>query len=1153
MKVQHIIVCLIMYCILLGVSVFAQDFERMRIGVCVPEHMRVRLDTLSVIPGTFSLQGTDTSQYVLDPVTATIYLKDSSLLGQPLRYQYRVFDLDFSQPRSHKQPSLIEPSLPQFHLLPPSSGTVYPLNGEELTTSGFISRGVSVGNNQDLVLNSSLNLQLSGKLSEDVEILASISDKNVPIQPEGNTEYLSNINNIFLTLFIKDRIRIDAGDIELAAPKDDFLQVNRNLLGMGLHVNSSWKKVSMKNSVGGGVAKGKYVRQTIIPQNGVQGPYRLYGENNETNIVVVAGSERVYLDGVLLVRGQENDYVIDYNTAEITFTPAILVTTEKRLVVEFECTDRHFTRYNLFTNNEMQIGKVRRPLTLRVNFFQEQDLKNQSIQPELTDNHKLFLSSLGDAEDRALYPNVDSATFSSDRILYCKKDTLVTGIRYEIYEYSVNDSVQLYQVGFTYVGSHKGTYRLLSSTVNGRVFAWIAPQDGVLQGDYEPVVLLTTPKLVQMATIAADYHFKPKSFLHTELALSNYDRNTFSKADDRDNVGFAYQFSAQHEQPLKRRGEDTCLWNLNTSLQWQFVHKNFHAVERFREVEFARNYNLDRDYSDAASEQMLQAAISISHPQHPRYSTTGYTLNWFSRFGSLNAIRNEFLSHNEWRRATIHTQTSWLYSADSVQTSSFVTSRNKLSYTFKKVEVGVSDLLEHNVFRETLTNSMRLNSYAFNEAFAYLKNADSSIYKYNISYKNRVDYAPQEQRLSLSSRIHEVNASFAFDRIKNQHFGSRVTYRNQQLRDSLGWGRAENMFVGNVEYSGRFCRNAIILSTYYEMGNGMEQKKHFTYIKVAAGQGTYVWHDYNGNGVEELDEFEVAAFQDEAEYVKVWLTGTDYVNTYNTQLSQSIQLRPSAVWRNATGFKRFLARFSDVMMLRSQAKQSVPVFNPFPLTQEDTALVSHNFSLNNTFSFNNSSSKFAFDVVVQESRNKELLYYGNETGSLSMQQVVLKSSPHQSLFLQTAYLHQLNQNRSAMMPSRCYTILQHIVSGNVQLQFSNAYFASVNYAWGYKRNLEGEEHVRTHDLKAMFSYKMLKRGVLSAMLQYVGIRGEVPGESAVSYQLLNGLSVGQNVLWGVDYQCSITEYLQISLQYEGRKAQGKRSIHTGGLSIKAHF
>ena len=238
MKVQHVVVCLTMYCMLLGVSVFAQETGRMRRGVCVPDSMRVRLDTLSVMPGTFSLQGADISKYSFDPVAAVLYLKDSALLGKPLHYQFQVFEMDFSQPRFHKQPSLIESPLPQFQLLPSSSSSSFSsLSGDELTTSGFISRGVTVGNNQDLVLNSALNLQLSGKLSEDVEILASVSDKNVPIQPEGNTEYLSNINNIFLTLLIKNRVRIDAGDIVLAPPKDDFLQVNRNLLGMSLRVN----------------------------------------------------------------------------------------------------------------------------------------------------------------------------------------------------------------------------------------------------------------------------------------------------------------------------------------------------------------------------------------------------------------------------------------------------------------------------------------------------------------------------------------------------------------------------------------------------------------------------------------------------------------------------------------------------------------------------------------------------------------------------------------------------------------------------------------------------------------------------------------------------------------------------------------------------
>lgn len=1149
MKIRNACLLTLALCMSLVYSVFGQDNDQMRVGHCVPQTMRVKLDTLSIVPGTFTLVGADSSQYHLDYLTAELYLVDSTLMGLPLHYRYQVFELDFSRPISHKSISLVEHGIPQVQLPHEHSSMISELVSDELLTTGFISRGVSLGNNQDMSLNSALNLQISGKLSDDVSIIASISDKNIPIQPEGNTEYLSNINNIFLTLLLKDKLKIDAGDIVASSPQDQYLKVNRNLLGMGLCVNSVWNKSSMTNEIGGGVAKGHFIRQTLTPINGVQGPYRLYGENNEMNIVVVAGSERVYMDGKLLRRGQENDYVIDYNTAEITFTPATLMTSEKRLVVEFECTDRHYSRINAYTFNEIKVGK-KRPLTLKVNFYQEQDLKNQSIQPELTDHHKLFLSSLGDNEGAACFPSADSVMFSPDRVLYGKKDTIVEGVKYEIYEYSLNDSIQLYNVGFTYMGRQKGSYKLLRSTANGRVFGWVPPVEGVPQGDYEPVLLLTTPKLLQMTTIAIDYRIKPKSFLHTELALSNYDRNTFSHADDRDNVGFAYSIVAGHEQPLGKNDADTVQWRLNTSLQWDFIHRNFHAVESFREVEFARNYNLEQDYSDTRSEQMLQAVVAVTHPQ---YSRSQYSFNWLSRLGTLNAFRNEFFSQNRWKGLSVDTRTSWLYSIDSVQNSSFVSSQNKISYDIGKVEFGASDLMEHNVFRRMHSDSMRLNSYAFNEAVVFFQNRDSSVYKYNISYKNRVEYAPKDDNLKLNLSIHELNASFSFDRIKNQHFGMRATYRSQQLHDSVGWSKNEHLFVGNLEYSGRFFKNALVLSTYYEMGNGMELKRNYTFIKVAAGQGVYMWKDYNGNGVEEIDEFEVAAFQDKAEYVKVWLMGTDYVPTYNVRLSQSVQIRPSAVWRNKTGLRRFLSRFSDVAMLRSQAKQSTPAFNPFPLHLEDSLLVSHNLSFNNTLSFNNSTSKFSFDFIVQEARNKELLYYGSEYSTLSLQQVVLKSTPHKSVFIQTSYTHQINGNRSEMMLSRSYTILQHVVGTNLQLQFANTYYASLGYTYNDKSKTGSDEYARTHELKGTFSYKLVRRGMLSGTLQYVGIRGVVPSNSPVSYVLLNGLSLGRNAIWGLDFQFSITDYLQVSLQYEGRKSERNKAIHTGGVSLKAHF
>ena len=56
---------------------------------------------------------------------------------------------------------------------------------EGLNTSGSITRGVTIGNNQNSVLNSELDLQISGKLSPKVGLRASIQDANVPLQEGG--------------------------------------------------------------------------------------------------------------------------------------------------------------------------------------------------------------------------------------------------------------------------------------------------------------------------------------------------------------------------------------------------------------------------------------------------------------------------------------------------------------------------------------------------------------------------------------------------------------------------------------------------------------------------------------------------------------------------------------------------------------------------------------------------------------------------------------------------------------------------------------------------------------------------------------------------------------------------------------------------------
>ena len=1129
-------------------NINAQETSTWRIRHFSADSIRLRLDTCSIIPQSFQIQELKKSQYRLDPLTATLYLLDSTLLGKRIFVQYEVYPTDLSLPIAHKFSRDIEPKHHQHQIAEyPLSSLRNVLNDNELYTNGAISRGVTIGSNQDLVLNSSLNLQITGKLSEDVEIMASVSDKNIPIQPEGNTQTLQDISSVFIALKIKEMATINAGDVVWSFRDDRFLRVSRNMLGLDARVVSQPKQnLKISNQAGGGMAKGRFARQHLTVQNGVQGPYKLYGADGEVSIVIVAGSERVYVDGQLLTRGADHDYVVDYNTAEISFTPQMLISVEKRIIVEFEYTNRHYSRYNLFTHNELEVnGKC--PFKLYVNFFHEQDLKNQSIQPELTNENKRFLASLGDAGTTAYFPIVDTAVFSPDRILYEKIDSVYNNKIYTIYKYSINSNTTLYSPSFTYMGAQKGNYKLVSSTANGRVFEWVAPEDGVPQGEYEPVLLLTAPSSQQMATIGLDFSARKNTRIQTEFAISHFDQNTFSKKDRNDDVGFSYHLNVNDMETINSR-QDSLPWLLTSQIQMQFVHKNFTPFESFRDVEFARQYNLSSDYSTNNSDWMIDAGIRLTKQNRHQLF---YHANFFDRIDDVFALRNELTTSDRWKSWLLKTKTSYLITRDSIQRSRYLVSSVNLSKNWEKITIGLDNLLEHNIFRDSKQQSLRLNSFAFNELNATIGSAEDSKHQFLLAYKNRMEFAPDTQRLHSHLMIHEAKAQYRFAQIRNQSFALNATYRHQTLTDSTH--KAEHYFVGDVRYTGRFLKNVLTLNLYYETGSGMELKKTFTYIKVATGQGTHVWKDYNGNGIEELDEFEIALFPDEAEYIKVWIAGTEYVNVYESQWTQSVQLRPAAAWGNKKGFRKFLSRFQDVLSLNTSLKHKTMMFNPFPCSTEDSNLVADRLNLTNTFSFNNSNTPFAFDFIVQKTENTQFLYYGLESNYVDGQEVVLKSTPVELLYLQTSFQHRKTQNSSSCFESRQYLVEAYSADALIQLQYQNKLTGSLSGQYIYKQNLQGEENVQRYRIETSWMYRWLNKGTISLSTEYVFIKGNVGKNSAVSYFMLDGLALGGNLLWTANCQVSVSQFLQLLLQYQGRAMQGHAVIHTGSITVNALF
>ena len=707
-------------------------------------HDTIQIDTLSIIPNTLIIKDSagkiiDSSNYFVDYAKAILILKKSYKLqvaslktkgSQILQLSYAVFPYNLSKEFKHKDSNFLQKQNT------PGSNLFYSYEDKKkssifefgsLEKSGSISRGISFGNTQDVVVNSNLNLQLSGKLSEDIEIMAAITDKNIPIQPEGNTQQIQDFDKVFIQLSNK-KSKLIAGDFEMTRPKSYFLNFYKKVEGGSfttLMEPSSKSKMTTYASLA--ISKGMYAQNIITAIEGIQGPYRLTGAQNELYIVVLSGTEKVYLDGRLLIRGQDNDYVIDYNTAEITFTPKNLITKDKRISVEFQYSNQNYARSLFFTGSEFEQNKLK----VRFNFYSEQDMKNQPLLQTLTQDQKVMLGNIGNNINNAYTSGVDSVGFQGNQVLYKR---IISG-KDTIYVYSINSDSAFYQLSFTDVGEGKGHYVQINSAANGRVFQWIAPQNGVLQGDYEPIILLITPKKNQMFTIAADYQLTKKTKLNIEYAISNHDVNTFSKLDKGDDVGYALKMAIENKTSLGTNKK----WVLTSGFNYEWVNENFNPIEQYRNIEFQRDWNLG-GITTLHDQDLVGLDMGLTNPQ---YGFINYQFKTFLEGPVYNGLKN-LLNFDLHKKSFFLKSNCSLLESDGVNgQTQFFRQQSVLTKKFQWFNLGISDDQEHNTFRDVTTKILQANSFAYNEWQCFASSGDTTANHFKLYYKQRIDNLPK--------------------------------------------------------------------------------------------------------------------------------------------------------------------------------------------------------------------------------------------------------------------------------------------------------------------------------------------------------------------------------------------------------------------------
>lgn len=1145
-------------------STKAQSLSNQGVKHIVFESDTLYIDSLSIVPGSFQIMELDTNDYVLYESKALLILKNKSYIGKPLLITYRRLPYRIHKTFVHKDTSMIEADLYDpvnpFMVNEIGNDPLLQFSDASLQSSGSLSRGISIGNNQDMGIQSNLNLQLAGKLSEEVEILANITDQNIPFQPEGNTRQIQEFDKIFIQLNYKDRLTLWAGDIEDKSKGSYFMRFTKKgqgLMGDVFATSETKKKDTLSYHVhfSGAVAKGNFRRQSLLAIEGNQGPYQLYGENQESFIIILSGSERIYIDGKLLTRGQDADYVINYNSGEITFTAKQPITKDKRIVAEFEYSDQNYIRTLSHIGTEINHEKW----NAYFHFYNEQDMKYQSNQLDLNNENITFLKQIGNQINNAYYPYMDSVGFQAHEVMYKQVDTLINGILYDsVYVYSTHPDSAVYRLKFTLVGEGKGNYVLTQSSVNGRVYAWVAPINNQAQGNYEPIILLITPKRTQMYNAGFNYTFAKNTSIHFETALSNNDLNTFSHIGNTQNIGLGMRlalkntllFPAKNKLlPIEKR------WKLHSSLYYETKNKWFDYIENYRDVEFVRNFNL--------ADSMLHATehycgINFTFSQL-KTGHIGWTSNvFFIPEYKWHAIQNQLISNLRLKAYILQIDASLLHTTSLNDKSVFLKHREVVSRRFPYFEIGLQEQMEYNQF--THQDTISAMSHAFNEIALFIKQNDSLSrnFKYILQYSNRIDHAVINEHFGVSAIANHLTAGIDFLKYANHPLRFTLSYRNLHYKDSLAVTQApENTLLANVDYQGQFLNGALVLGVFYELGSGMEQKNAYTYIKVANQQGRYQWIDYNGNGIEELDEFEIAIYKDQANYVRIWLISNEYIKTYTNKLTQNLHLRPAAIWYNKKGFKKFMSRFSNQTTYQTQLKQTASDFistmNPFYSNLNDTSLVSTMMHFRNAFSFNQNDAIWGLDLIYTQSKNKILSVNGFESAEGKEWQFSGRWRIIPDVTLKLTYYHALNGKNTVYFALKNYRILSNTLEPILSYQYNNRLTTSITYAYIQKINTLGVERSFTHKLSTEVNYRMPKRGSFLTQLSYYHIRYKGETSAPAAFEMLQTLQNGHNGVCNITYQTTLLKNLQLNVMYEGRISSNLPMIHSGSLEIRAYF
>ncbi len=1025
-----------------------------------------------------------------------------------------------------------------------------------LQRSGSLRRGIVAGTNQDLSLESGLNFEISGYITDDIEVVASLTDRSTPIQPDGTTQTLREFDQVYIRLK-HDMGMMQMGDIDIRLDQSNFAVIDRRLQGVVLQADLK-RYGSYEGSAA--VARGQYREMQFAGEDGVQGPYRLSGADNEQFIIVLAGSERVYINGELMIRGEENDYVIDYGLGEITFTSNRIITDHSRITIDFQYLRDAYTRSVVAAEAEHD-----HLLNDRVSFgatvIREADNVNLSTQLFLTEQEREVLRQAGNDPQRAVISGADSVGFrrDADFLLYSKIDTLYQGQEFQVFKHIPGDSSGVFRVQFSRVPDGEGDYRRVGRAANGILYEWAGPG----MGNYMPQRRLSRPIEQSMVALRSRIKATRKLNVYGEWAGSYFDRNRLSPVDNENNHDMSVLAGINLEPVSNRIG------TFSFDMKGRYEGEHFAYFDRVREVEFERRWNLP--HLESSREERLEGTASWAPTGNTRLNigAGGLQRSGFQGIrGDVHLVsREEGLPGLDYQLERIESE-----DRNFGENGTWWRQRGRIDYDISLPAGSLQPELEFEQ-EERLQNdpgadSLLAGSLKFIEFGPGLYYLLSDRFRIGSTIRYREDRGVIGGRLADESR--GITQRYVMDYRHSSLF---------QTRNTIGLRQRRFEEVFRVEQQRLDSRGVLVRSvTDYRPWNRFIETQFLydanterrpllqeAFIEVGSELGQYVWIDLNNDGVQQVDEFFPEQSPNEGAFIKQLVPSEELFPVIALRARWRTTVNPEQLIdpfdARYSGWLHFLSgiRWHSLVDIREENRteqlQDIYLMR-LRKFRDDSLTINGRIYIEQDVELFRNNTRRELRVTADLMRSQQRQASGLEKRSTDNIQVRGGGRISRRYRFLTSAILGRNENRSETFASRNYTISGGEIRPRVDARWSQSVqsgtgFSVIRKTDHFPDNPATARGTTLHvDTRVTFGRRL--QSAVRLERRSFDLSGG-PSTSMGEFELTDGAGPGQTWAWSLQSDYRISDFLRASLQYDGRTVPGRPAIQTLRFTVNAVF